>query len=144
MTPHLEVRRYASTWMGTLSQFELTTDDGTLTGYMVELPWRENRTNESCIPPGRYRATVYNAPSYDGLTLWVREVPGRTAILVHVGNSMADLDGCLAPGDEEGFWEERGELAVWNSADTMKAIIDLVRDAGEVDVNIQYWRPEYP
>ena len=59
-----------------------------------ELPWRNNRPNRSCIPPGEYVAD-YMERSGSGRykkVYWVRGVPGRSAILIHSGNVMGDVE----------------------------------------------------
>lgn len=131
------IDRFAYTKMGTLGR--LTVDDLSL--YTIELPWRGNERNESCIPPGVYRYQRHQSPRH-GETLWLRDVPGRSEILVHVANSPADLDGCIGVGRDYGWWKERGELAVWRSEDALTALLAATPDEGDLDVRT--WRPEYP
>lgn len=59
----------------------------------LELPWRENRPNVSCIPEGIYRIER----DHTGRHKWfrVKDVPGRTAIELHGASSVADLKGCV-------------------------------------------------
>lgn len=60
----------------------------------LEPPWRENRRNVSCIPLGMYRCSRKNGK-------WVvNNVPGRTGILIHKGNSHYDTTGCILLGLE--------------------------------------------
>lgn len=77
-----------------------------------ELPWRGNRPNLSCIPPGRYRV-AYLARSASGKyrdVYHVLDVPGRSGILIHAGNLTGDRErglrtdsyGCLLPGRRVG------------------------------------------
>ena len=44
------IERFAYTKMGTLGRLTV----GDLSLYTIELPWRGNEHNESCIPPGRH------------------------------------------------------------------------------------------
>lgn len=70
---------------------------GELVCYTIELPWRSNEQGVSCIPEGRYRLTRRYSERY-GYHLIVREVPGRSLILVHpANNALTELRGCLAP-----------------------------------------------
>ncbi len=63
----------------------------------IELPWRDNRRNVSCIPEGRYRLGLYPSRKF-GLNLLVQDVPGRSGILIHpANNAAAELRGCIAP-----------------------------------------------
>lgn len=76
-----------------------------LTLSTVELPWRENRSNVSCIPAGEYQCSIVRSPRF-GRVFHVRDVPGRSAILIHAGNFAGDEKrgwrtnsyGCILPG----------------------------------------------
>lgn len=63
----------------------------------IELPWRENRHQVSCIPEGSYVLVK----RYSTHFLWhfeVKDVPGRDLILIHPANDAAlELKGCIAP-----------------------------------------------
>ena len=71
----------------------------------LELPWRDNQTNVSCIPCGQYklrrRVNWFNAERY-GHTYEVDAVFGRTGILIHPANAPSELLGCIAPGSTIG------------------------------------------
>lgn len=81
----------------------------------VELPWRDNKTAVSCIPPGTYQCSVVNSPSF-GLVYGVHGVPGRSAILIHAANWGGDvskgwhseLKGCIAPAMSIGKLQPAG------------------------------------
>jgi len=70
----------------------------------IELPWRNNRVQRSCIPPGVYRCQIVHSPRF-GRVYGVTNVPGRSAILIHSANLAGDvamgyttqLQGCIAP-----------------------------------------------
>ena len=64
--------------------------------YSIELPWRGNRRNESCIPEGRYRLRAYRSRRF-GPCLRVEGVSGRNGILIHPANDSKQLRGCIAP-----------------------------------------------
>nr|QJB21124.1 MAG: hypothetical protein [Microvirus sp.] len=65
--------------------------------HTLELPWRSNDKNISCIPVGTYSIIKANSPRF-GQCLYFRDVPARSGILVHVGNSVADTRGCILVG----------------------------------------------
>ena len=89
-----------------------STDEGTFGTFMIdgqalrstELPWRDNKPRESCIPPGVYRCEIVQSPKF-GRVYGLRDVPGRSAILIHAANFGGDaskgyrceLLGCIAP-----------------------------------------------
>ncbi len=70
----------------------------------VELPWRDNASGVSCIPTGTYRCEIVQSPKF-GRVYGVRDVPGRSNILIHAANYGGDkakgyrseLLGCIAP-----------------------------------------------
>ncbi|MFB2118001.1 DUF5675 family protein [Parapedobacter sp. 2B3] len=65
--------------------------------HTIELPWRDNRRNVSCIPEGRYRLELYCSRKF-GDCLAVKGVPRRHGILIHPANDAAtELWGCIAP-----------------------------------------------
>jgi len=133
--------------LGCIGALVLEDDDGTplVKGYSAENPYLGNAREISCIPAGVYRAIVHHSPKF-GRSLWLQDVPERTEILVHVANSQTDLLGCIGPGDDYGWWDERGELAVWNSQATIDRILQAIQDRGleEIDVDIRWHHPAYP
>lgn len=66
----------------------------------IELPWRENRQQVSCIPEGKYVLEKrYNTHFQWHLALY--NVPGREGILIHpANNALLELKGCIAPVTE--------------------------------------------
>jgi hypothetical protein len=68
--------------------------------FTLELPWKDNKRNVSCIPEGNFRAfrrkTVKNG-KYSSETYEVA-VPDRTSVLFHVGNTVEDSRGCILLG----------------------------------------------
>lgn len=66
----------------------------------IELAWRDNKRNISCIPEGKYQCVPYKS-SHLGHTFLVKDVPNRSGILLHPANFVAgknvDLRGCIAP-----------------------------------------------
>ncbi len=65
----------------------------------LEENWRDNEKGLSCIPAGSYLCRRRNTPQH-GDTFEVMDVPGRTAILIHSGNTEADTEGCILLGKE--------------------------------------------
>jgi len=72
--------------------------------HTLELPWRDNARQRSCIPPGSYRCALVSSPRF-GRVYGVADVPGRTHVLIHAANLAGDVDlgwttqlhGCIAP-----------------------------------------------
>jgi hypothetical protein len=69
--------------------------------YTLELGWRENKQGVSSIPAGTYGALL----RYDHSDHWRMEltnVPGRSHIQIHIGNTPSDTQGCILVGMSEG------------------------------------------
>uniref|UniRef100_UPI003216D7C6 DUF5675 family protein n=1 Tax=uncultured Draconibacterium sp. TaxID=1573823 RepID=UPI003216D7C6 len=64
----------------------------------IELPYKANQRNISCIPVGTYQVKKRNSPRYGLGTFEVLNVPGRSLILLHAGNYYMDTKGCIIPG----------------------------------------------
>lgn len=77
---------------------------GNQSSFTVELPWRDNLPQKSCIPTGSYVCKIVKSPKF-GMVYNVTNVRGRSAVLIHSanfgGNSdlgyTTQLHGCLAP-----------------------------------------------
>ena len=88
----------------------LITDDGVL-GVLIcghrpvcltlEEEWKENARGISCIPAGSYLCQKVTTPKH-GETYQVLDVPGRSSILIHSGNTEEDTEGCILVGKEFG------------------------------------------
>src|SRR5690554_1329961 len=64
----------------------------------LELPWKNNERRVSCIPTGIYHAIKHTSPKFKE-SFWLQDVPGRSEILIHVGNFTREIRGCILPGD---------------------------------------------
>lgn len=65
--------------------------------FTIELPWRDNKRNVSCIPEGQYELRPRYSPKFKN-HLELQEVPNRSFILFHPANSaLKDLRGCIGP-----------------------------------------------
>lgn len=101
---------------------EPSTDEGTFGRlsfgphrcFSIELPWRNNRRQRSCIPPGVYRCAIVQSPRF-GRVYGVANVPGRSHVLIHSANLGGDVDlgwdtqlhGCIAPCERLGAMRSR-------------------------------------
>lgn len=71
---------------------------GKFTCVSLELPWQDNRKRVSCIPTGMYACEkVWRRRGLE-YTFEVTSVPNRSSILIHVGNTVADTQGCILLG----------------------------------------------
>lgn len=65
----------------------------------LELSWKDNKTNISCIPKGVYKVKMINSVKY-GMVYEVKDVKERTAIYIHHGNFYTDIKGCILVGKD--------------------------------------------
>lgn len=59
-------------------------------GYALELPWRWNAREISCIPAGEYRMVYSLSPRLKIRTYEILDVPNRSGIRIHSGNLAGD------------------------------------------------------
>lgn len=63
----------------------------------IELPWKNNQHQISCVPEGKYELKKRYSPKF-GWHLQLMNVPGRDLILIHPANdAIKELEGCIAP-----------------------------------------------
>ncbi len=101
----------------------------------MELPWRNNEPCVSCIPAGVYTVRPYSSPKYPDV-FEVVDVPGRSHILIHAGNSTNDSKGCILPGKY--FGELNGLPAVLASGESLNRLKAVVGD-GEWKLKVSDW-----
>lgn len=126
--------------METVHLFRLKRSDQGTEGLLVhddftcrtlELPWRENQRQISCIPAGEYDVEVRLSNKY-GRVYWVRRVPNRTYILIHSGNFAGDKSkgykthvmGCILLGKKMGYLGN--QIAILNSRITVRAFTEMM------------------
>ncbi|WP_319541543.1 DUF5675 family protein [uncultured Pseudodesulfovibrio sp.] len=105
-------------------------DDGTfgvlrLNGQIMcmtlEPPDMGNQVDESCIPAGEYLCSRVESPAF-GRTYEIVDVPGRSHILFHQGNVVADTRGCVLLGRNFGFLD--GSRGVMQSGSAFREFLD--------------------
>lgn len=94
--------------------------------HILERPWRSNESNVSCICAGSYTAEFLERSSsgkYRNI-FWLRNVPGRSGILIHNGNTVNHSKGCLIIGKRKGTLGSR--RAVFNSKTALHEFVELM------------------
>lgn len=65
----------------------------------IELPWKDNQHDISCIPEGEYICTPYTSPTKIPPNVFLlQNTAPRTSVEIHVANFASDLKACIAPG----------------------------------------------
>lgn len=101
----------------------------------LELPWKNNEREVSCIPAGEYNARVRTSPRY-GKHLHITRVTGRSHILIHHGNFHTDILGCILIGDSHRDINADGLLDVVNSKASMARLLkNLTTDELRIIIN---------
>ncbi|WP_413998883.1 DUF5675 family protein [Flavobacterium sp. W1B] len=71
--------------------------EGKIICHTIELPWKDNLSQVSCIPEGEYFIEKRYSSRF-GCHLEVLNVPNRSLILFHLANNaLVELRGCIAP-----------------------------------------------
>jgi len=81
--------------------------------FTVELPWKDNANNVSCIPVGKYRCNWTLSPRLKRCTYEVTGVKGRAGIRIHSGNFPRQFLGCIGLGLSVGVMD--GQRGVFSS-----------------------------
>ncbi|WP_462327180.1 DUF5675 family protein [Desulfobaculum sp.] len=121
-TPVVELIRLETSAQGT---FGVVRVDKRLCCCTLEPPERANAVNRSCIPVGQYLCRRRHSARF-GNVYAVQDVPGRTGIVFHAGNTAPDTAGCILPGERVGrVGGARGVLA------SRRALAALAQAIGE-------------
>lgn len=64
----------------------------------LELPWKDNQRNISCIPAGVYKAIYIFSNRFQKYLFVLTNVPDRDFIELHIGNKVEDTHGCILLG----------------------------------------------
>lgn len=126
----------------------MTGDDG-LHIYTIERPWKRNKPFHSCVPEGEYRVIRDTRPSHKRTFCLINEdldvcqYPERgkrDSILIHVGNWVKDVVGCIAPGMRHAII--KGENAVTQSVAGWRVLDQYVGREKEFRLIIRQYKPE--
>ena len=93
--------------------------------HTLELPWKDNNNNVSCIPVGEYKVVKRYSPKY-GNHFHVTGVPGRSYILIHKGNYFTDIRGCILVGTGVSDINRDGQIDVTSSGVAMKELLKIM------------------
>ncbi len=100
----------------------------------LERPWLDNAKEISCIPAGEYKVKVVQSPRF-GATWEVMNVPSRTNILFHKGNTAEDSKGCILVGLQYGT--ETGSPVIAQSGTAFSVFTRFLEGHSEIDLSIK-------
>lgn len=112
---------------GDSGTFGLLQTDSGYSCYTGELPWRQNKSDISCIPAGVYIVQRITSPKH-GPCYLITDVPKRTMTEIHKGNWCGDIskglktdvEGCILTGNALGILA--GQDCVINSKDALERL----------------------
>lgn len=124
----------------------MNVDNGGFVSKSLELPWKNNDNNISCIPIGKYTCKYTRSPrmSVEHLTRWLKKnvgkteadcpeseknvytyeimnVPKRGGVRIHSANYFHQLRGCIALGNAAKDMDMDGCDDISHSGQTIKA-----------------------
>ncbi|QAA81406.1 hypothetical protein EI546_06535 [Aequorivita sp. H23M31] len=99
----------------------------------LELPWRNNAVQKSCIPAGKYQVVTRFSPKFKN-HFHVLDVPGRSWILIHAGNYYTDILGCILVGEKHLDLNGDGPRDVTDSKNTLKKLLQLAPEGFELSI----------
>jgi hypothetical protein len=103
--------------------------------YTIERPWLNNEPYISCIPEGDYFCKTHNGNKFKNV--WeIEDVPGRTHILLHQGNFVEDVVGCIAVGlsvSDDSFMVKDSRLAFDSLRKMLPETFTLQIESAEID-----------
>lgn len=137
---HLELVRLNDDGYQTTGELYVVEDNKILfTCSTLELPYKDNKNQISCIPEGEYkvtkRKTKYSKYRYEHLH--ILDVPNRDYILIHGGNYHHQLLGCVAVGNQFKDINGDGLDDVLNSLNTLKELLTYIPE-NEILLQIHY------
>lgn len=91
----------------------------------LELPWLFNEKNKSCIPEGTYKWELRKSEKFKKHIL-LKNVQNRYLILIHVGNTTLDTQGCILIGKKAG--KIQGKEAVLNSRTALEELLTIIKN----------------
>ncbi len=105
--------------------------DGSPEFVTLEDAWRFNEKQISCIPVGRYRVKPVKSPRF-GLTYQIMDVPERSHILFHAGNTHKDTNGCVLLGLQ--FGHSGTDNAILASKSAFLRFLELMGNTPEAEL----------
>lgn len=90
----------------------------------LELRDEENARNLSSIPAQQYFCTRYSSVHFPN-TFQVQDVPNRSSILFHAGNTVDDTAGCILIGSSFDKFKT-GDRCILNSGLTFKRFMNAL------------------
>ena len=132
METKLVLTRYAEIGGCTISELDVP---GAPRKYAILEPaWKKNKQKISCIPLGTYPLKLEYSNKFKR-DLWeLKDVPNRSEIKIHSGNTRPETDGCLLIGMKHG--KVANKPAVFESIRALKEFTNVMTGKKNVTLEV--------
>jgi hypothetical protein len=103
--------------------------------YTLELPWKNNERNISCISKGNYTIKPHISPTH-GKCFSIEGVINRDYILIHSGNVSSEIRGCILVGMSAGYL--KNNYAVLSSRKALQTLLKHIKEPTELIIKNLY------
>jgi hypothetical protein len=130
------LERFSPEERQTIGNLYLLEDNGSMidSWFSLELPWLDNQKYISCIPIGNYTCFKHVSPKF-GPCLWIKEVNGRSEVLIHPANYYTQLLGCIAIGKDLKHINTGKDIDVAQSRKAMAELLNQI-EGDEIHLRI--------
>ena len=134
MNKSLLIERYDHGTKQTLGRlFALENGQAVYNCHTLELPWKNNAFQVSCIPPGTYKVVKRYSEKFKN-HFHITDVTGRTYILIHSGNYYTDILGCILVGKGLADINKDGLKDVTQSRNALADLLALMPNEFELKI----------
>lgn len=121
MNTVVRIKRSLSDSKQTLGVLSVDIGGASFSCKTLELPWKNNEKNVSCIPRRIYDVKQTFSYKFMKFTYEILNVPNRSGIRMHSANYFYQLLGCISLGNGLQDLNGDGEIDVVNSRNTVVA-----------------------
>lgn len=119
-TKKATLKRIEDNGSQTLGEFIFKTNEGKeIILYSMELSWKDNQRNISCIPKGTYKVVTTMSTRFKKDMWLLLNVPNRDGIRIHSANYARQLNGCIALGMGMSDIDKDGHIDITSSVKAM-------------------------
>ena len=128
------VKRECDSGFETLGQLHVDTGIQVLFEcFTLELPWKDNARQISCIPIGTYEWIKVGATATIPYAhIAIQDVENRDGVCIHAANYYTQLRGCIAVGKKQIDINGDGQIDVTESKKTFEKMMSLLPDFGKL------------
>ena len=102
----------------------------------IELAWKNNSRNISCVPSGFYEIVFEKSPKFRRYLWELKGVPNRSEAKIHVANYYTQIEGCIGVGDMHIDINADGIPDVRNSRNTLKRLHEEMKPQEKSTIHI--------